>query len=134
MEDSEEGLDQESEAEKASSIEFHPYLANHINALNQARSNFMPGLRFGDPVWTILLEIFVSEPLERSTSIDELADRLNISKTICERSVKYLVDQSAVFENPNRYTNSVLPLLVSEHTKSGICAWLDSCTVEAPQA
>lgn len=133
MGNTKEGLDQESEAKKISTNEFHPYLANHINLLNQTRSKFMPGLRFGDPVWTILLEIFVAEYQDRSTKVDELAVRLDIPKSICDRSITYLLDQSAIFENPNRYTNSVLPLLVSENTKSGICAWLDSCAVEAPQ-
>ncbi len=133
MGDTEEGLDQESEVKKSSINEFHPYLANHINLLNQTRSKFMPGLRFGDPVWTILLEIFVAEYQERSTNVDELAVRLDISKSICERSITYLLDQSAIFQNTNRYTNSALPLLVSENTKSGICEWLDSCAVEAPQ-
>lgn len=132
MKDSEIDLTQENETEPDMANGFHPYLANHINALNQARSKFMPGLQFGDPVWSILLEVFVSEHLERSTNLDDLADRLNISESICERSIGYLVEQSAVFRNTNLYTNSVLPLLVSENIKSGICEWLDSCAVEAP--
>ena len=131
MEDTERGVSQEGETEARKADGFHPYLANHINALNQARSRFLPGLQFGDPVWTILLEIFVSEHAEQSTNASDLASRLNISETICERSINYLKAQSAVFENTNRYTNSVLPLLVSETVRSGICAWLDSCAVEA---
>ncbi|GAB5486568.1 MAG: hypothetical protein Pars2KO_01380 [Parasphingorhabdus sp.] len=132
MEDMEQGTSQESETKPKKVDGYHPYLANHINALNQARVKFLPGLQFGDPVWSVLLEVFVSEHIEQSTDPKDLANRLNIPEAICERSIGYLIDQSAIFENANRYSNSILPLQVSENIKSGICAWLDSCAVEAP--
>lgn len=111
----------------------HYRLAVHINALDQARNEFMLGLVFGDPVWGLLLDLFVSEYLEQSTKVCDLVNRLKLPVSVCERCVQYLVDQSAVIENPNGFTKPNLPLLVSEDTKVAICAWLDSCTVNASQ-
>lgn len=111
----------------------HYRLAAHINALNQARNEFMPGLVFGDPVWGVLLDLFVAEYLEKSTKVCDLVNRLKLPVSVCERCVQYLVDQSAVIKNPNDFTKPTLPLLVSEDTKVAICAWLDSCTVNASQ-
>lgn len=112
----------------------HYRLAIHIHALNQTRNEFMPDLVVGDPVWDTLLDLFVSEYLEQSTTIVDLAYRSKISVSVCERSVKYLVDQSAVIENPDRFNKTGLRFLVSEDIKVAICAWLDSCTVSAAQS
>lgn len=108
-------------------------LAAHIANQNKLRSQYFRGLEFGDPVWDILLDIYVSENLDRPTTLDAIAERQDQSRSLCSRCIDYLVERGAVFTNNNQYTAPKFRFLASEKTKQEIKAWMTNCISSTPQ-
>ncbi|GAB5481879.1 MAG: hypothetical protein Pars92KO_16360 [Parasphingorhabdus sp.] len=110
----------------------HLNFTAHIAEQNKLRSEYFKGLTFGDPIWDVLLDIYVSEKTDQSTTIGAISDRQERSKSLCQRCVDYLLERDAVFENFNRYTAPKFRYLASEKTKQQIAAWLNNCLASAP--
>lgn len=109
------------------------YFAAHIAEQNKLRSEYFKALQFGDPVWDILLDIYVAENADRPTTLEAIADRQEMPQALCNRYIQYLVEREAVFENRNQYTASKFGFLASDKTKQEIAAWLSNCLANAPE-
>ncbi len=111
----------------------HLNLAIHIANQNKLRSDYFKDLVLGDPIWDILLDIYISEEMDRPTTVDAISDRQDKSHSLCRRCVTYLLEHDAVFENRNQYTAQKFSFLASDKTKLEIAAWLNNCLAKAPQ-
>ena len=111
----------------------HLNFAIHIANQNKLRSDYFKDLVFGDPIWDILLDIYISEEMDRPTTVDAISNRQDKSHSLCRRCVTYLLEQDAVFENRNQYTAQKFSFLASDKTKQQIAAWLNNCLAKAPQ-
>ncbi|MEP2989279.1 MAG: hypothetical protein ABJN65_10870 [Parasphingorhabdus sp.] len=112
--------------------DYHYQFIVHICKQNQARAASLTNIEFGEPVWDFLLDLMVSEHLDRASSNLDISERLGISESLCKRCADYLLDRAAIFENQNQYTAAAFPWLVSEETKAKIKEWLSGCISEAP--
>ncbi len=110
----------------------HLNFAAHIAEQNKLRAEYFTGLTFGDPLWDILLDIYVSEKKDQPTTIDGIAIRQERPNSLCQRCVDYLLEHDAIFENFNRYTAPKFRYLASEKTKQQVAAWLNNCLASAP--
>lgn len=102
-------------------------LAETICNQNRSRADIIANVHYGDPVWDLTLSLFTAEHFERSTTIAYLSEQSGISKSVVNRCLKYLVEQGAVFENTNQYSNKTMPYLLSEETRNAVTSWLDDC-------
>lgn len=109
------------------------YFAAHIAEQNKQRSKYFRSLEFGDPVWDILLDIYVSENADRPTTLEAISDRQDRPQALCERCINYLVEREAIFANYNNFTASKFAFLASDKSKQEIAAWLNNCLTKAPQ-
>ncbi len=109
------------------------YFAAHIAEQNQIRSEYFKSLELGDPIWDILLDIYVSENADRPTTLEAIADRQDRPQALCTRCINYLLEREAIFENRNQYTASKFRFLASDKTKQEMSAWLNNCLTNAPQ-
>ncbi len=107
--------------------------AEHIAEQNKLRSRYFKGLELGDPVWDILLDIYVSENLDLPTTLEAIADRQEKPAGLCSRCVNYLLERGSIFTNRNQYTASKFPYLASDETKLQVRGWLSNCLASAPQ-
>ncbi|WP_430415595.1 hypothetical protein [Parasphingorhabdus sp.] len=122
------------DTEKSGQLDgLHSRLAEHINAQNRLRSDYVNHVDFGEASWDIMLDLFASEYFNRSTSVPALAARVTISEALCDRYINYLLDQEKIHANRNPQTMAVRPFLVADATKEGIKAWLDNCMHNALQ-
>ncbi|GAB5488245.1 MAG: hypothetical protein Pars2KO_18150 [Parasphingorhabdus sp.] len=112
--------------------DFHYLLIAHIIKQNQARTNYLSNIEFGEPVWDFLLDLIASEHFDKPSSLQDISQRLGISVSLCQRCVDYLLDRDAIFENKNQYSLMKFPWLVSEETKVKVKQWLNVCISEAP--
>lgn len=107
-------------------------LIAHISKQNKARASYLDNIEFGEPIWDFLLDIMVSEHLDRPSSRQQVSERLGISEKLCQRCADYLLDRSAIFENRNQYTAKAFPWLVSDESKDKVKQWLNVCISELP--
>lgn len=110
----------------------HLKFAAHIAEQNRLRSRFFNDLTLGDPVWDILLDIYVSEKTDKPTTIDAISNRLETPISLCSRCIDYLLERDAVFVNRNRYMAPQFLYLASEKTKKQVAAWLNNCLASVP--
>ncbi|GAA0468515.1 hypothetical protein GCM10009096_06790 [Parasphingorhabdus litoris] len=110
----------------------HLKFAAHVVQQNNKRSDYFKGLTFGDPVWDILLDIYVSEKTNQPTTTEAISSRQKKPNSLCQRCINYLLDNNAIYENRNRYTATEFQYLASDETKQQIAAWLDNCLALAP--
>lgn len=111
----------------------HLNFAMHIAEQNKLRSEYFRDLDFGDPVWDILLDIYVSQEMDRPATAQAISDRQDKSLSLCLRCIDYLLQREAIFENRNQYTAQKFSFLASDKTKQQIAAWLNNCLSSAPQ-
>ncbi len=102
-------------------------LASDIIARQRTRSEYIGRITFGEPSWDILLDLFVAEALHHPTSIKDIALRLGLKETLCDRYVRYMLNQEVLFENTNRHMATEMPFLISPDSRDGIKRWLDEC-------
>lgn len=102
-------------------------LASTICAQNRSRKQFISNVQFGDPIWDITLNLYTAEYFRKTTTVSSLSEQSGIPISVVARCIKYLLNQDAVFENTNQYSNGSMPYLVSEASKVEIGAWLDNC-------
>lgn len=102
-------------------------LAETICNQNRSRAEFIENVHYGDPVWDLTLSLYTAEHFERSTAITYLSEQSGISTSVVNRCLKYLLEQGAVFENTNQYSNKMMPYLLSEETRTAVTVWLDDC-------
>ncbi|GAB5486668.1 MAG: hypothetical protein Pars2KO_02380 [Parasphingorhabdus sp.] len=103
------------------------YLAATICAQNRSRAQFISNVKFGDPVWDLMLSLYTAEYFSKSTTVADLSEQSGISVSVVTRCLDYLLKQDAIFKNTNRYSNETMPYLVSEDSKTDIESWLDDC-------
>ena len=63
------------EADQDHSDLIYYQFAEHIAEQNKLRSRYFKGLELGDPVWDILLDIYVSENLDLPITLEAIAER-----------------------------------------------------------
>ncbi len=125
--------DRSDEVDSSHSDGVHLNFAMHIADQNRLRSEYFKDLVFGDPVWDILLDIYVSEEMDRPTTVKAISNRQDKSRSLCLRCIDYLLEREAIFENRNQYTMHKFSFLASDKTKQQIAAWLNNCLTKAPQ-
>ncbi len=110
----------------------HLQFAAHIAEQNKLRSEYFSNLTLGDPIWDVLLDVYVAEKTDLPTTISAISNRLEKPISLCQRCIDYLLERDGVFENRNRYTAPQFLYLASEKTKQQVAAWLNNCLASAP--
>jgi hypothetical protein len=75
--------------------------ARLIITTRDLRDRTLPGMRFADPAWDIMLDLFIATRRGHSLTVSDVGLASRVPHTTALRWVEYLIDQGALESEPD---------------------------------
>jgi len=90
------------------------------------RYQLFPAEIFGEPAWNILLELYLSDKLERSVTVTNACDVSGTPKTTALRWINFLIEMKLIERLSSELDQRVIFLRLSETAKQKLNAYFDT--------
>jgi DNA-binding MarR family transcriptional regulator len=91
----------------------------------QVRSRYFDGFHLGDPVWGILLDVYVAEARGQRSSVSSLSFAASVPRSTGLRWVNVLVEEGKLIREPDRQDRRRHWVRLSEKARSALDSYFD---------
>jgi transposase-like protein len=92
----------------------------------RARANFLPDITFGEPVWDILLDLYIAEEIKKPISVSSACLAAGVPATTGLRYVTMLTIEGIILRTPSPRDYRVIYLTLSDETRNSMDRYLTS--------
>lgn len=91
----------------------------------QVRSRFFDGFHLGDPVWGILLDVYVAEARGQRSSVSSLSLAASVPRSTGLRWVNVLVEEGKLIREPDRQDRRRHWVRLSDKARAALDSYFD---------